>query len=69
MEKDYAIYDSKLAGLLMLRRCRLITIRPDRKDLTKTVFFFDNNDKFKKELQFCIDNKRKLLKIIDGVEI
>ena len=46
MEKKeyYPIFNQQIAGLLMAMRYRLVTARPDRKDTTKNIFFFDKSE-------------------------
>ena len=66
--KDFAIYDAKLAGLLMVKKCRLVTARPDKKDVKKMIFFFDNTDYFKLTYNNLKINKHSLIKMIEEFE-
>lgn len=65
IQKDFLILDQQLAGLLMLKRNRLVTARPDKIDKTKNVFFFNYNDKFEKDFQFLKSHKKEIEEFID----
>lgn len=66
--KDFLILDQQLAGLLMLKRHRLVTARPDKNDKTKSVFFFDYNNKFEEDFQFLKKNKYKIEQFINELK-
>ena len=66
--KDFLILDQQLAGLLMLKRHRLVTARPDKNDKTKNVFFFDYNNKFEEDFQFLKKNKYKIEQFINELK-
>lgn len=67
-KKDYLILDQQLAGLLMFKRNRLVTARPDRNDKTKNIFFFDDNDKFQTDFEILKRNKKIIEKFINTLE-
>jgi hypothetical protein len=66
-KKYYAIYDAKLAGMLLLMKCNLENTREDRKEITKKVFFFHNTNHFKKQLDIAIRNKKQIEDFIKEV--
>jgi hypothetical protein len=66
--KDFLILDQQLAGLLMLKRHRLVTARPDKNDKTKNVFFFDYNNKFEEDFQILKKNKYKIEQFINELK-
>lgn len=64
-QKDFLILDQQLAGLLMLKKNRLVTARPDKNNKTKNVFFFDYNDKFERDFEFLKQHKKEIEEFID----
>lgn len=44
MEKDYTIFSQRLAGILMYNGCKLKKIKPSKKDASKFVYFFNDNE-------------------------
>ena len=66
--KDFLILDQQLAGLLMLKRHRLVTARPDKNDKTKNVFFFNYNNKFEEDFQFLKLHKKEIENFIDSLQ-
>lgn len=43
-EKDFVVFKMALAGWLMQNGCRLKKITPSKKDATKFVYFFNDNE-------------------------
>lgn len=56
-KKYYPIFDQQIAGLLMLKRYRLVTARPDKDDKTKNIFFFEKTDDLIKNSNLLRKNK------------
>lgn len=44
MEKDYVIFSQRLAGFLMFNGCMLKKITKSKKNETKFVYFFNDNE-------------------------
>lgn len=55
--KGYVIFDQQVAGALMFMKNRLKKSRPDRNDITKNVFIFEEDDKFLEDLNYIKSNK------------
>ncbi|WP_026561109.1 DUF5659 domain-containing protein [Bacillus sp. J37] len=43
-EKDFVVFKQALAGFLMMNSCRLKKITPSKKDPSKFVYFFNDNE-------------------------
>lgn len=44
MEKDFVIFKQRLAGILMYHGCKIKKITPSKKDPSKFVYFFNDNE-------------------------
>jgi len=49
--KGYVVFSDHLAGYLLLNSCKLIRVRPDEKDITKSVYIFNNTDNLKTTIE------------------
>lgn len=58
--KGYVIFDQQIAGLLMFLKHRLKKLRPDKDDITKNVFIFENTPEFLKDLNHIRQNKNNI---------
>jgi len=69
MEKKdyYPIFDQQIAGLLMAMRYRLVTARPDRKDNTKNIFFFDKTEELINVANNLRNNKQEIEMNLKGL--
>lgn len=70
MEKKeyYPIFDQQIAGLLMLKRYRLVTARPDKNDKTKNIYFFDKSEKLINESNLLRENKKMIENFINQLK-
>ena len=47
----FIVFSHTLAGELLLKGCKLLEARPDRKIPTKTTFVFKNNDTLRQSME------------------
>lgn len=58
---NFVVFSQKLAGYLMWNGCRLLSIKPDKKEPTKFVYYFPNKDFVMKHIEaYKNNNPRKL---------
>jgi hypothetical protein len=58
-EKNMVIFSQYLAGQLMVAGCRLKKIKPDKKDCTKFVYFFENTELVRNYVSRYMSEKTK----------
>jgi len=60
-EKTKIIFKSYIARRLLKSGCRIVDIKPDKNDPDKkrTIFVFEDNEKFQKDLTDILEDEKK----------